>query len=377
MSQRSAPPNDRVGSAAGVLDATLIDVEHAAPAGHNCRACGTPLDADDRFCPACGTVHEAAAAPTAATATAQHLRCDACGAEILLHEERRSYICPFCESTYVLQVPASENRPQPEFVIGFAITSEQAEARFRAWISERSFFRPADLAFVQLEDRLRGVYLPFWHFAVTAESVWQATIGQHWYRTETVTSRGPDGKMRTTTRQVQETEWWPLQGRHHHYYSGYLVSAAKGLSQAEADSIRPFQLPALKRYDPSYLAGWQAEEASVSRDEALPVCTAEFEQQERRNIASFLPGDTHRALEVRTQFSNVTSDLCLLPLYLMNYRYRGVAYRFLINGQTGKIVGRRPISSTRVAIAIALGIGAVLLIGSLFIAAAALLGGAN
>ena len=75
----------------------------------------------------------------------------------------------------------------------------------------------------------------------------------------------------TRTRRVRETEWWNLSGRHHHYYSGYLVSGSRGLSQYDADRIKPFNLPAMKRYQPFFLAGWLSEEYSIAADEALEV----------------------------------------------------------------------------------------------------------
>lgn len=343
------------------------------PTGELCHACGSPIDADDRFCNACGATHEVSRA-AAKDVTLQHIKCESCGAEIETQKDQRSYICPFCESTYVLEVPATANRPRPEFVIGFAVTPEAAEQKFLEWISEKSWFRPSDLAMARPADRLRGVYLPFWHFAMLAHSQWRATIGEYWYRTETYTERGADGKMQTKTRQVRETEWWPLQGLHHRYYSGYLVSAAKGLNQAEADSVMPFQLAALKRFDPSYLAGWLAEEASMSKDEALVVCQQHFAGQEQRNIAAFLPGDTHQGLSVSTSFSDETSDLCLLPVYVMNYKYKDQSYRFVVNGQTGHINGKKPYSSTRIAIAIIAGVLGVLLLLGMFAVVAALLG---
>jgi len=143
---------------------------------------------------------------------------------------------------------------------------------------------------------------------------------------------------------VQETEWWPLVGHHHRYYSGYLVSGSKGLAQDQSLRIQPFNMPALKRYEPYFLAGWLAEEYSVAREEALAICQGEFQRQEQSNVAKFLPGDTHRNLAVVTEFSQVNSDLCLMPVYILSYRYRDKVYRFLLNGQTGK---RRVTSRSR------------------------------
>ena len=176
-----------------------------------------------------------------------------------------------------------------------------------------------------------------------AESQWQAMIGEYWYRTETYTERDSKGNTVTRTRQVRETEWWPLSGRHHRYHSGHLVSGSRGLQQVEADRLMPFQLPAMKRYLPHFIAGWLCEEYSIAREDALAICQQEFFQREQSHVAGFLPGDTHRDLHVQTQFSRVNSDLCLLPIYLLTYRYKDRTFRFLVNGQTGKVAGEKPV----------------------------------
>lgn len=276
---------------------------------------------------------------------------------------QRSYVCPFCDSTYVVEIPAEQSgRQPPEFVIGFTLTPDQAQAKFRTWLRENSWYRPGDLHTASIADKLKGVYLPFWSFSMLAQSRWQAQIGEHWYRTEHYTTRDSKGNVQHHTRQVQETEWWPLAGRHHRYYSGYLVSGSRGLPQSQALRIQPFNLPALKRYEPYFLAGWLAEEYSVSRDEALAICQQEFQRQEQGNIGVFLPGDTHRSLEVDTQFSEQNSDLCLLPVYILSYRYQDKLYRFLLNGQTGKVAGDKPVSGMRIGIAVAVVVAVIALV---------------
>lgn len=344
-----------------ILNAEVIDRDVQSPQGKPCAACGTPIEPLDKFCPACGTNNPDYANATAATrgheqgaATENHatLECQNCGAKIRSEPGQRSFTCPFCDSTYVIETSAQSGRDRPEFVIGFAVTHEQAQAKFAAWLKGGSWFQPGDLFVQAVADKLKGVYLPFWSYSMLAQSEWQAQIGEHWQRTEHYTTRDDKGNLVTRSRQVTETEWWPLNGKHHRYYSGYLVSGSKGLPQSEALSIMPFQLPALRRYEPFFLAGWLAEDYSIARDEALGQCQQEFYRQEQRNIGAFLPGDTHSGLVVNTRFSQVNSDLCLLPVYVLSYTYRGKFYRFLLNGQTGKMAGQKPISSTKVAMAV-------------------------
>lgn len=343
-----------------------------------CESCGAPVDALDKFCPACGAVNADLAEkvgpppikgqvkpPPVRPEAAKFFRCENCGAEVQTDPDYRSYVCPFCDSTYVVEFSQATGRLPTEFAIGFAITPEQALERFHEWLKENSWFRPGDLIMAQVEQKLKGVYLPFWSFSMFAQSRWSASIGEHWYRTETYTTM-VNGKMETRTRQVQETEWWPLSGAHHRYYSGYLISGSRGLPQHQADRIKPFHLAALKRYQPYMIAGWLCEEYSVDRATAEAQCRAEFMQWEQQNIGAFLPGDTHRSLQVNTQFSDVNEDLILLPVYLLTYRYQDKVFQFLLNGQTGKAAGDKPVSWRRISAAIIGGILLILLLMLIF-----------
>ncbi len=358
-----------------------VDSQTHAPTGVPCEACGTPVEPLDKFCPACGTSNPLYKPPIVGAAARgsqpiveaelvagetlaqKHFRCHNCGSEMAADPQQRSYVCPFCDSTYVVEFsPTLTGRHRPEFVIGFAITPEQALAEFHKWLRQNSWFRPGDLAQAKIAERLKGIYLPFWSFSMLAHSHWRASIGEYWYRTETYTTTDSKGRIVTRTRQVRETEWWPLAGQHHRYYSGYLVSGSKGLPQNQAERVMPFQLPALKRYEPYFLAGWLSEEYSVEREQALEVCKDEFYRREQQNIAAFLPGDTHSGLEARTTFQHINSDLILLPVYLLTYRYQDKLYRFLLNGQTGKMEGDKPVSWQRISIAIGIAVAVLALI---------------
>ncbi len=341
-----------------------LDDSAAAPAVRSaaCAHCGAPVEAFEQYCPACGKEQPAAAELVEAEAAAveqRHFRCENCGAEVAIDPDQRSYHCAFCDSAYVVDLGAGPSgRQPPEFAIPFAVTPEQAQAAFRRWLNDNAWFRPADLKQAHVAEKLRGVYLPFWSFSMLAESGWQGEVGEYWWRTETYTTRR-NGKTVTRTRRVRETEWWRLAGRHHGYYSGYLVSGSRGLPQAAAQRIKPFHLQALKRYRPRYLAGWLSEEYTVEPADALRLCRQEFHRREQQAVAAHMPGDTHRRLHVATEFRQVNSDLILLPVYLLSYRYRNKVYRFLLNGQTGKLAGDKPMSAARIAVAVGLAVAVV------------------
>ncbi len=65
-----------------------------------------------------------------------------------------------------------------------------------------------------------------------------------------------------------------------------------------------------------------------------------------------MPGDTHRNLSVSTDLSQLTYKHVLLPVWVASYRYNNKTFQFMINGQTGKVQGEKPISAIKVAIAV-------------------------
>ena len=280
--------------AAEVVDAVeVIDESVASPSASPCKSCGAPLDQNDQFCGACGAPsgERIGGDDHAEKAERKYFECKACGNQIALDPEIRSYTCAFGDSNYVVEFsPDQSDRQPPEFIIGFAIEHHQALEKYRNWIKSNRWFHPRDLKHTHIADKLLGVYLPFWSFSMRAESTWSANIGEYWYRTETYTTTDGNGKTVTRTRRVRETEWFPLSGMHHRYYSGYMLSASNGLPQEIAQRVMPFDIPALKRYEPYFLAGWQTQEYTLERDQALSVCKGEYQNQERNNIAAFLAG---------------------------------------------------------------------------------------
>ena len=63
-----------------------------------------------------------------------------------------------------------------------------------------------------------------------------------------------------------------------------------------------------------------------------------------------------------TAYSDITYKYLLLPLWKSSYCYKEKRYHFAVNGQTGKVSGKAPISALRVAIACCALAAAVLLL---------------
>lgn len=349
-----------------------------------CKQCGAQLafspGQSSLLCPYCGHKEEIPVTPEAIQAAIQEydlvatlqnlprtqgwgterrsLHCENCGATTTFAEGQVAGECAFCGSKKVVQAQSAANLIRPESVVPFKITRQQAQEMFRNWIG-KLWFRPNDLKHAAQLGKVNGGYLPFWTFDALTSASWTAERGWHYWETETYR----DSEGRTQTRQVRKTRWEWASGYRQDFFDDELVCASRGLPPKLIAGITPYDLRALVPYDPSYLAGFTAEEYQIDLEEGWKIGQASIEQKVYHLCAGDVGGDTHRNLNVNTAFSQMTFKHMLLPVWIAAYMYQNKSWRFLVNGQTGKTSGEAPLSWWKIAGAVLL----VLLIVALFL----------
>jgi hypothetical protein len=235
----------------------------------------------------------------------------------------------------VVDRPSTPNRPDPVFAIGFAIDRETARRELRRFIDGKKF---ASSSIKRLAiNHLQGIYLPTYLYSALSSSTYLARIGEDY--TEVVIR---DKKLRT----VRKTEVRSLRGRHACYVSDVVVSASSSISNAEVQSVEPFDLRALRRYSPALISGWISEEPALERQTCLDLAREESRNWVSGVLRRFMPGDSCRELRHDTDFSDESIDLTLLPVWVAAIRRNDNAepIRLLVNGQTGRVHGKIPVS---------------------------------
>jgi len=119
-----------------------------------------------------------------------------------------------------------------------------------------------------------------------------------------------------------------------------------------AKGLAPWSLPALVPYAPDYLAGFDAEGYTVDLAPAHDQAQEEMSWVIHQDVLQDIGGDEQRVDTVDTDWSEETFKHILLPIWLAAYKYNGKSYRFLVNGQTGKVQGERPWSAWKIAFAV-------------------------
>jgi hypothetical protein len=287
--------------------------------------------------------------------------CEQCGASLAC-DGVRTATCPYCASPSFVERPASGHQISPAFVLPFGFDAAGARTRLDAWLGSRSVFVDRRVKRAAVED-LRGVYLPAYLYSAVARTAYTATIGEHYTETEEYETTDSQGNKKTETRAVTRTEYRPLAGKHVGYVTDVVVSASKGLPNAELAAIEPYDMRLLRIYDPAVITGWIAEEFSRDATECIATSRTEANDDIGRRLRRFMPGDSHSDLEWRTRVNWESLEPILLPIWVfaVSYREDKPPLRVVINGQTGRVAGKVPLSWWKVAIpitlfAIALGI---------------------
>ncbi len=277
---------------------------------------------------------------------ARQTKCSECGAVVEFPDTLQATKCDFCGSPQVLAQEARADHYQPESLVPFAISRDQATQKFKTW-QGKLWFRPNNLREKSSVQEFRGVYVPYWTFDCQITSHWTAEAGYYYTVTESYTTT-ENGQTVTKTRQVQKIRWEPASGQRHDAYDDHLICASKGVPDNLEHGISAFNTTGLVVYAPEYLQGFSAESYAVDLPDAWKKGQQELAAEQERRCEGDVPGDTHRNLSATHQFAAATFKHVLLPLWIAAYRYDGRVFRFLVNGQTGDVSGKAPYSVTKI-----------------------------
>ena len=275
--------------------------------------------------------------------------CDNCGSKFMIETQNVAINCTFCGSKNVNLEAFNHQFVQPSGIIPFKISQKKGMDLFETWI-KKGFWHPNKLKKMAKVENLHGIYLPFFTYDANTVANWSGEAGYHYTETQSYT----DSEGNRQTRTVTKTRWVPKSGTLRHFFDDVLVVASNGLKQKEIQGIYPYQLPEAVNYDAKLMLGWEAEVYSKTLNEGAVVAEGIMDTELRGMASRELGGDTQRRLRVISKKFDKTYKHIILPVWLATYVYNDKVFHFLVNGQTGKVSGKKPLSYIKIAIAVVL-----------------------
>lgn len=274
-------------------------------------------------------------------------RCSNCGAVFNIRADEVSAICPYCSTTHIVK---SEDLAgvKPNALYPFVITSQKAIELSKKW-AKKKIFAPSAFKKSLEESNLRGLYLPSFTFDSNTVSYYEGRLGER--RTRTV--RTPDGKTRTET----YIKWHYVKGTFNKFFDDVLISSGV-TPQKEINRLMPFRSDTICVYEKEYLSGFTAGHYVHDVGECWNSAKAVIDATLRKDILNHYGYDVVDYLNVSTKHLNVTYKYVMLPVYRLNFRFKRKDYNVTVNGNTGKILGKTPVSPLRVLAAIGIAFAA-------------------
>jgi len=286
------------------------------------------------------------------------VKCQSCQAITVFDPTRAAQRCDFCGSSALIPVEQSKAPIRPESLLEFKLPETQVRDKVREWYGSR-WWAPNALKSRALTDTVHGLYIPYWTFDAQVHADWTAESGYHYYETEYYTDS--DGKQQS--RQVQRTRWAPSSGELDHFFDDELVPASKGVQADLLRKVEPFPTTTdLKPYDPGFLSGWVVEQYQIDLAAAAQNSRQMMDQELQQLCGAQVPGDTYRDLQVSANYSAQTYKHILVPIWVLAYTYGSQSYQIVVNGYTGSMAGKYPLSWIKITLAILAALAVILVI---------------
>lgn len=269
-------------------------------------------------------------------------QCESCGARFMVESNVPKVSCGFCGSKKVNVAAFDEQFVRPVGIIPFYISRLEANKLFLKWI-KKGLFHPNKLKQVGAIENLHGVYIPFWTYDAQTNATWSGEAGYYYNETVRV---NVNGQMKNQN--VQKIRWKRHSGQLQHFFDDVLVVASGGLKQKQIAKVLPFRLEEVVNFDPRLMIGWEAEVYDLQVDEGYQVADRIMDDRLRNMCSAQLGGDTQRNLHVQSNKHSQTFKHLILPLWICSYRYQNKVYHFFINGQTGRVSGKKPLSWVKI-----------------------------
>lgn len=258
-------------------------------------------------------------------------RCPDCGAEIITDKNTVATFCIYCKNPAIIK-DRLNGKFSPDAMIPFTKTIEDAKEAFKL-VGKKHPLMPKSFSSEKNISEIRGIYVPFWLFSCISEGGIKTSASKvmTWISGDyTFTKTDIYEIIKEGTCQINRV---PNDG-------------SKKIDDAIMNSIEPFDYTKIIPFNYSYLSGFLAEKYDVDSSEVQPNVENRMKNTIKEQLKNDIKGNYTSIIIVDDNivFPTMKKEYALLPVYLLNIKYKNKTYTFAMNGQTGKMIGNMPIS---------------------------------
>ena len=259
--------------------------------------------------------------------------CSSCGAELVCDENTMATECVYCGNPTMIP-KRFDGMLKPDYVIPFKKTKADAVNALKEFYKGHMLL-PSNFTANNRVEAIQPMYVPFWLFdsKISAQGEFRGSrIRTYSTDDETITETDIYNCRRAATMSFERIP----------------VDGSKRIDDAYMDSIEPFDYSDLVEFSAAYFTGYLADRYDITAEECAPRADKRVEN----SAADVLRNSVEGYDVVQTENVAVKKDVgkvsyAMVPVWILTTRYNDRPYTFMMNGQTGKVVGQLPYDTTK------------------------------
>lgn len=277
------------------------------------------------------------------------LKCSSCGAEVVIDTSSQTQArCHWCRNTLSLneQIP---NGAVPDVVLPFSIKKEEARASIEKFVGKRKFFANPKFRREFTTENIMGVYFPYMLVDINAHANFSGE-GEHETRSYYIGFDEDRQKVYDAELYHVEREFdVAISGLSVESSSDRLNNASKEKTNNIINSIMPFDVENVVKYNANYLHGFTSEKRDTSIDDIKSLVDTQA-----KDIARFAANDTMKQYDRGVKWEKEDFNIkgqqwkaAYLPVWLYSYQEvkgtKKLLHYVAVNARTRETMGSVPI----------------------------------
>ncbi len=256
--------------------------------------------------------------------------CASCGADVITDDTTVATVCYYCHNPVVVTDRVSGGL-RPTKLIPFKFDREEAKQIFLRY-AKKKFFAPKDYFSDANADKMSGIYYPFW--VTDADTSGSYSADGRRVRSWTA------GDYRYT-----ETTKYKIERYGDIHFEDISTAAISSEDKRMLEGILPYPTDSYIDFSIPYLQGFVAKKRNIERAELYAEVKNRMDSYADTLFTGTVGGYasiTNRRVDIGVHKSHW--EYSLMPIWILNYKYRDKNYTYAMNGYTGKLYGEIPIS---------------------------------
>ena len=260
--------------------------------------------------------------------------CPDCSGELQIEEHTSAMQCPYCNN-YIILNDRVEGKYAPKKMIPFKYSKDMVKKLMRDNFKGR-VFAPTDFLSEARLNGMSGEYVPFWMYDYDTQCVFRGE--------GTKTRSWSSGDMRYT-----ETSYYSIVRDLNVTYKDIPVDASIIMPDQIMDLMEPYSYDDLVDFNPEYMSGFHGEKYNMDSTSVENRANSKMRSSAETLLNQSVTGYSKvTPIDKKIMPRMTDATFCLLPVWKYIYKYKSTEYPFYINGQTGKIIGKVPVSKSKV-----------------------------